>query len=260
MSEVSPASAGLIANAIIRCAHASVQAPSDLHPHPKNPNKHPPKQIEMFVSILGFQGWRRPITVSTRSNFVTKGHGALEAALAAGYTEVPVDYQDYESEEQELADIVADNQLARMSEMDTGKLNAILVNLDSGKFNMEMTGFELGKLEKLLGTSKAPNLTFSADENGTTGPALVGAPVEPGTEYVASPIGGDSESPYASEGNRVASSQVRMVQLFFAEDSLAEFMKLTDFFAKEFGFDNTTDTVLEVLRRAKNGFDEASPQ
>lgn len=254
MSEISQVEE-VVTNALIRCAHTSIMSPKDLHPHPKNPNTHPTKQIEMFISILDFQGWRRCITVSTRSQFVTKGHGALLAALTAGYTEVPVDYQDYDSEEQELADIVADNQLARMSEMDTGKLQAILVPLNTNKMNMEMTGFEIGKLDKLLGIKKTPNLSLKTE----AGEQLVGAPAEPGSEYVPLPTDDDqSESPYTSDGNRVASNQVRMIQLFFAEEGLSEFMQLTDFFAKEFNIDNTTDTVLEVLRRAKNGFDEAS--
>lgn len=255
MNEISTVDEGLN-NAAIRCAHTSIMRPTDLHPHPKNPNTHPPQQIEMFISILGYQGWRRCITVSTRSQFVTKGHGALQAALAAGYSEVPVDYQDYDSEEQELADIVADNQLARMSEMNTGKLQAIMVRLNASKLDMKMTGFEGGKLDKLLGIAKAAKLSFSADEKGSNSTGLVGAPAEPGTEYVELPKDGtESDSPYTNSVSQVAS---QMIQLYFTEEDFAEFMQLTDFFAKEFAIDNTTMTVLEVLRRAKNGFDEAS--
>lgn len=257
--EVQPAAEGLVINPKIRCRYTALQDPKDLHPHPNNPNVHPPKQIEMFIAILGFSGWRRPITVSTRSNFVTKGHGALEAALAAGYTEVPVEYQDYDSDEQELSDIVADNTLQRMSEMNTGKLQGLLVKLNTGEFNMEMTGLEMPKLEKLLGVSKAPEFRLSAD-----GETLAGAPVEPGKEYVEVPEApGDSESPYAGQGapapgveTRIASSQVRMIQLFFTEESLAEFMEIEAFFQAEFGLDNVTDTVLEVLRQAKAGYGE----
>lgn len=260
MTEILPAAEGLIVNAAIRCVHTSIMNPKDLHPHPLNPNTHPPKQIEMFIAILGFQGWRRPITVSTRSNFVTKGHGALESALAAGYTEVPVDYQDYDNEQQELADIVADNQLQRMSEMNTGKLNALLVNLNTGAMNLEMTGFETSKLEKMLGVTKTPELKFSADENGSS-TALAGAPVEPGGEYVALPAdGSQSESPYADtagDRGRVASTHVRMMQLYFTEDGIAEFLELSEFFQKEFGIDNVSDVVLEVLKRAKAGYDVA---
>jgi len=136
----------------IHCAHKAVVDPSTLVPHPANPNEHGPDQVALFVQILNFQGWRRPITVSTRSGFITKGHGALAAAFAAGFTEVPIDYQDYENEAQELSDIVADNQLARMSQMNVGKLQQIVTTLETiGEgTNLEMTGFKLESLNTFL--------------------------------------------------------------------------------------------------------------
>lgn len=262
MSELTPAGAGLITNPQIRCAHTQLVNPKELKPHPNNPNKHPAKQIDMFISILGFQGWRRPITVSTLSGFVTKGHGALEAALAAGYTAVPVDFQEYGNEQEELADIVADNQLQRMSEMDTGKLTELLVNLDTGSFNMEMTGLPVMQIEKILAPMRPPQLNFSGEDNSAApaggGLSLVGAPGEQGQPYAAQP-GNDSDSPYAGSDNRVASSQVRMIQLFFTETTIAEFMELADHFMKVHNIDNVTDTVLEVLRHAYRQQSSAQP-
>ncbi len=260
MSELTPAGAGLITNPAIRCAHTELVNPKELRPHPNNPNKHPAKQIDMFISIIGFQGWRRPITVSKLSGFVTKGHGALEAALAAGYTAVPVDYQEYSNEQEELADIVADNQLQRMSEMDTGKLTELLVNLDTGSFNLEMTGLPMMQIEKILAPLRPPQLNFSGEDNSAgTGLSLVGAPGEQGQPYAAQP-GTDSESPYAGTDNRMASSQVRMIQLFFTETTIAEFMELADHFMEVYKIDNVTDTVLEVLRHAYRQHSESSGQ
>lgn len=256
MSEV--VEAGAVPNPIVRCQFSSLQEPGTLYPHPKNPNEHPEKQLDMFIAILRFQGWRRPITVSTRSNFVTKGHGALLSALRAGFTEVPVEYQDYDSEEQELADIVADNALQRMSEMNTGKLKTIMVDLKKTEsLQLELTGFETLKIDKLLGIKP------SKEEE-----VLAGAPVEPGSEFEGESIGDQAETPEdvpptpapevegatVHEG-RVASNNVRMVQLFFTEKDLNEFMELTHFFQEEFSIDNTTDVVLEVLRRAKAGYE-----
>ena len=137
----------------IECAYKSLVDPQTLRPHPLNPNEHGDDQIAMFVEILKYQGWRRPITVSNRSGYITKGHGALQAALAAGCTVVPIDYQDYTDEAQELADIVADNQLQRMSQMKNIKLQEIITNLSSSGFlNLELTGLKMDRIESLMTT------------------------------------------------------------------------------------------------------------
>lgn len=225
---------------VVRCAHKKLMDPAKLSPHPMNPNTHSPKQIEMFIAILQFQGCRRPVTVSNRSGFVTKGHGQLMSYLEAGWKEVPVDYQDYDSDEEELADLVADNQLARMSEMNTGKLQEIGVQLDTGAFNMTLLGIEETKLEKLMTTVRTPPPTLT----GIDGTPLVGAPGEQGEEL-----------PEGAEGSIANSSvpqasHVRMVQLFFTEETQQEFMFIIDYFQKELSIDNVTDCALEVLRSA----------
>lgn len=230
--EPTPQEAGLIKEFAIRCAHDDIVSPKELKPNPRNPNRHPPKQLEMFIAILGFQGWRRPITVSKRSGFVTKGHGALEAALAAGCAVVPIDYQDYDNEYEELADLVADNQLQRMSEMDIGKLTELLGELDSGQFNLELTGFDGTKLEKILDGFTAPG----ADKISK------GTPVGDHVEEGAAPSVDGEGAP--------ANSQIRMVQLFLNEETQAEFMRIVEFFQKEIEVDNVTDAVMEVLRSA----------
>jgi len=134
----------------VRCAYRELLNPKTLKPHPANPNEHGQDQIDLFVEILKYQGWRRPITVSIRSGFITKGHGALAAALAAGCESVPVDYQDYVDEAQELADIVADNQLARMSQMNVGKLQKIVGQLETLSVDLELTGFTMQQIQPFI--------------------------------------------------------------------------------------------------------------
>ena len=84
----------------------------------KNPNQHPDEQIELLAKIIERQGWRAPVTVSTRSGLVVRGHGRLMAAKLIGLGSVPVDYQHYDSEEEELADLVADNRLSELAQVD----------------------------------------------------------------------------------------------------------------------------------------------
>ena len=109
--------------------------------HPKNPNKHPKDQLERLASIIEFQGWRYPIKVSTRSGLITSGHGRLEAAELRGWVEVPVSYQDYDSDEQEIADLVADNAIASWSELDFKTINEFVPELGPD-FDLDLLGIK----------------------------------------------------------------------------------------------------------------------
>jgi hypothetical protein len=123
----------------------------DLKRHPKNPNKHSPEQIERLSQILAYQGWRYAIKVSRQSGFITSGHGRLEAAIKAGEKNVPVVFQDYDNDEQEYADIVADNAIASWSELDLANINTEIGELGPD-FDIDLLGikdFTLDVAEKL---------------------------------------------------------------------------------------------------------------
>ena len=95
-----------------KCAYTKIVNLSEIIPNPKNPNNHPKKQIDLLAKIIDFQGQRSPIVISNRSGFVVKGHGRLQALQALGWSEAAVDFQDYDSEAQEWADLNADNKIA----------------------------------------------------------------------------------------------------------------------------------------------------
>lgn len=135
----------------VYCAHDKIVATDELVGNPRNPNKHPKEQITALAKIIKRQGWRHPIVVSNRSGFVVKGHGRLLAAKELGVAQVPVDYQDYESEASEYADLMADNKIQEFSELDE-KLSAdILQDIkDSGDIELEMSAFTEDALEALL--------------------------------------------------------------------------------------------------------------
>ncbi|MCC5468606.1 ParB/Srx family N-terminal domain-containing protein, partial [Pelosinus sp. Bkl1] len=96
----------------VHCAYNDLADITTLIPNPRNPNQHPQKQIELLAKIIKSQGWRAPITVSTRSGFVVRGHGRLLAAQFLGVGQIPVDRQDYATEAEEWADLIADNRIA----------------------------------------------------------------------------------------------------------------------------------------------------
>lgn len=139
----------------IHCAHTHTKDVIELVPNPRNPNQHPQKQIDLLSRIIKAQGWRAPIVVSKRSGFVVKGHGRLQAAVLLGETVVPVDYQDYENEAAEYADLLADNRIAEMAELDFEGVTGLLRSMD-GQIDLELSGFEKHEIENLLAAEWKP--------------------------------------------------------------------------------------------------------
>ena len=102
----------------IHCSYDKLEDIETIKINPKNPNKHPKEQIKRLANIMLYSGVRRAITVSKRSGLITIGHGRLEAAKLNGWKQYPVDYQDYENDQQEYADMVADNAISLWAEME----------------------------------------------------------------------------------------------------------------------------------------------
>lgn len=125
----------------IKCLYDSLLNINELKAHPKNRNKHPKDQIDRLAKILKYQGWRYPVKVSKQSGFVTAGHGRIEAAKANGWTEIPVNFQDYSDEAQEYADVQADNAIASWSELDLSEINTDLGDLGPD-FNIDLLGIK----------------------------------------------------------------------------------------------------------------------
>src|SRR5262249_38438187 len=117
-------------------------------------NRHSEGQIALLAKVIREQGWRAPITVSRRSGLVVAGHGRLEAAKHLDLDLVPVDYQDFATEAEEHAHMLADNRLAELADLDT-KAALELLNSLSGSIDLDLTGFDAAGLAALgLGPSK----------------------------------------------------------------------------------------------------------
>lgn len=154
-----------------------------LRPNPKNPNTHGTEQIAMMAEIIQKAGWRNSITVSKLSGYVVKGHGRLLAAEYAGFTEVPVEYQHYDSEADELADLVADNRLAELAEMDKEKLAAIFAELESG--DVSLTGYTEEEAAELQNIMADINLNAETAEDTVPAAELDDEPVtKPGDIWI----------------------------------------------------------------------------
>jgi ParB-like chromosome segregation protein Spo0J len=140
--------------------------PAALVAHPRNPNKHPAEQIRMLSKIIQHQGWRNPIVISAHSGFVVAGHGRLSAALLLGAAVVPVDVQEFETEADEWAHLVADNRIAELADMDKGGLGDLLRDLgDVEDFDLELSGFGEAEIDKLLDTGEADSIAEDSDSS-----------------------------------------------------------------------------------------------
>ena len=136
----------------VHCAHARLADVTTLVANPRNPNKHGDAQVALLAKIIRHQGWRAPITISKRSGFIVVGHGRLQAALLLQVEKVPVDEQDFATEADEWAHLVADNRIAELAETDGAMLKDLLIELDSATqdFDMDLSGFDAGELERVI--------------------------------------------------------------------------------------------------------------
>lgn len=207
------------------CSYSKMAKTSSLKQHPKNPNRHSKEQIALLAKVIEGHGWRAPIVVSKLSGFITRGHGRFMAGELLGLKSLPVDLQDYENENQEIADMVADNKLAELSNVDKDELKKLMIELNNADYALELTGFIDKELESILsGTVKDLALNPS-ENNGVT-----------------------NSDP---EGMSMA-SHVRMVQLFLNIETFPLFMEAVEKLQKIHKTEDTTSTVFKVVCDAAN--------
>lgn len=125
----------------IKCEYSELVDIHKLIPNPKNPNKHPDDQIKRLAQIIDYQGMRSPIVVSKRSGFITKGHGRLAALEELKWDKVPIDYQNYDDEAQEYADMVADNAISEWATLDLSQVNLDMVYFGP-ELDIDLLGIE----------------------------------------------------------------------------------------------------------------------
>ena len=156
MSEPNEVKAKALADGIeVWCSFDKLVPVEELKPNPRNPNTHPVRQIELLAKNIRYFGFRHPITVSKLSGLIVSGHGRLAAAKHLGLQLVPVDFQDFASENDEMAVLVADNRLAELASIDLNSLESLVNELKVDGFDTLLTGFEDADLESLLNPERA---------------------------------------------------------------------------------------------------------
>jgi hypothetical protein len=91
------------------------------------------------------------------------------ASRLAGFTEVPIDEQDYNSEEEEMADLIADNKIAELAEWNQIRLNDQLAKLNSKLDDIEVSGYNDIDLTEIAEGLFRPTLDPSSTGSQVTG-------------------------------------------------------------------------------------------
>jgi len=134
----------------VRCAYGKMVDTNKIKPNPVNPNTHPDVQIDRLALLIKEHGWRHPITVSKRSGKVVSGHCRLLAARKLNLKQVPVDYQDFVSDAEEYAVLIADNVIQELAQIDGLKMADILCELDQANYDLALTALGPGEIEDYI--------------------------------------------------------------------------------------------------------------
>lgn len=110
----------------------------------------------MLAHIIAEQGWRAPITVSRRSGYIVRGHARRLASYEAGSRYAPIEWQDYDNDSAEMADLVADNRIAELAVLDQDAIAGILAELKENDDDLdpELSGFTAEQIEDMIAENK----------------------------------------------------------------------------------------------------------
>lgn len=126
-------------------------------PNSKNPQVHPPAQLDRYETVVAKNGFRRCAVVSSLSGCVTKGNGLVQMARRRGWS-VPIEIQNYQSRAEELRDVAADNQLAKLAQTDKDALRQLLGELDPGE--VQFAAVSADEFDRLISETNIPEAEF----------------------------------------------------------------------------------------------------
>lgn len=122
----------------------------NLTPYERNYNKHPDAQVDEIAISIETYGFLNPVLIDADNNIVA-GHGRHLAAIKLGLDEIPALRAKDLTDAQRRAYLIADNQIARHSKIDTTLLSEELVTLqEDDEIDLFTLGFSDKELADLL--------------------------------------------------------------------------------------------------------------
>lgn len=125
---------------------------SELIPYARNARTHDEKQIAQIAASIKEFGFLSPIIVAG-DNTILCGHGRFYAAQKLGLKKVPCIKEEYLSDTQRKAYILADNKLSLNAGWDNEMLTVELAELQSENFDTALTGFDEKEIADLFHTN-----------------------------------------------------------------------------------------------------------
>lgn len=122
-----------------------------LIPYARNSRTHNEKQITQIAASIKEFGFLSPVIVSG-DNTILCGHGRFYAAQKLGLKKVPCVKEEYLTETQKRAYIIADNKLSLNAGWDNDMLAVELSELKAEDFDIGLTGFDESEIAKLFET------------------------------------------------------------------------------------------------------------
>jgi DNA modification methylase len=116
-----------------------------LSEYPKNVNVHTEEQIDKIIQLIDFYGHRDPLIVDADlqpdgTHWVMAGNGRLSAAKKAGWDNLPIIFQKFNSEEEKYGFMVSHNAVSSSGwggGLDLAKINTDIIDLGPD-FDIEM--------------------------------------------------------------------------------------------------------------------------
>lgn len=121
----------------------------DLIPYARNARTHSEEQVAQIAASIKEFGFLAPVVISG-DNTILCGHGRFYAAQKLGLEKIPCVREEYLTETQRRAYIIADNKLSLNAGWDNEMLAIELSDLQGADFDVSLTGFEEQEIADLF--------------------------------------------------------------------------------------------------------------
>ena len=112
-----------------------------LIPYARNARTHSEVQIAQIAASIKEFGFLSPVIIS-KDNTILCGHGRYYAAQKLGLEKIPCIQEEYLTEAQKRAYILADNKISQNAGWDEELLKIEIADLQGADFDVALTGFE----------------------------------------------------------------------------------------------------------------------
>ena len=121
-----------------------------LTPYGRNARTHSAEQVAQIAASIKEFGFNNPVLVDGHRGVIA-GHGRILAARKLDMAQLPVIELAHLTETQKRAFILTENKLTERAGWDNELLSLELADLQEAGFDLELTGFDDGEIQSLLG-------------------------------------------------------------------------------------------------------------